>query len=499
MPAVDFHAPPLGPAGEPCPTCAAPLAADQRYCLECGTRRGPARLDPVAMARSAWPVGTAAPMPALAPRGPRVPRGPWLMPPPRVAATAAMAVLAFGIVAGTVAGPRADATLAAAASGPVVLVGPPPSAPVQAPAPAPLPEVAAPDTSTPAGTSGIPVEAARSAPAPAPAAPAEPAPSAPAPTPSSDTPAAPAAPAAPPVKHVWVVALTGHSLDEVTANPTVMPYLSSTLVPQALSLPNWEAPSIGSLANLVVLTSGQKPTEEQKQGCPVYADTTCVLDKITDTLMGQLTAAGKTWHGYVEGADASSAATPDTCRHPELGQSDPWTAPRPGDAYLTQRDPFVYYHSVIDTPDCGANIAGISRLRPDTADAESAPSFSLVVPDACHDGRDTPCADGAPAGLGAADAWLKEQLDPLLTSKAYADDGLVVVTFDSGPDPLKPVGALLFSPHVRPGTTDDAPYTHTGLLKTIEDAFSLERLGKARSPTVKPLGDDVFTVTTPSP
>jgi len=35
----------LGRAGEPCRECGAPLAADQRYCLNCGRRRGEPRLD----------------------------------------------------------------------------------------------------------------------------------------------------------------------------------------------------------------------------------------------------------------------------------------------------------------------------------------------------------------------------------------------------------------------------------------------------------------------
>ena len=40
----DIHAPTLGTQGEPCASCGAPLAADQRYCLECGARRAEARL-----------------------------------------------------------------------------------------------------------------------------------------------------------------------------------------------------------------------------------------------------------------------------------------------------------------------------------------------------------------------------------------------------------------------------------------------------------------------
>lgn len=35
----------LGRDGEPCRSCGAPLAADQRYCLNCGQRRGSPRLD----------------------------------------------------------------------------------------------------------------------------------------------------------------------------------------------------------------------------------------------------------------------------------------------------------------------------------------------------------------------------------------------------------------------------------------------------------------------
>jgi hypothetical protein len=40
----DIHAPTLGSQGEPCAGCGAPLAADQRYCLECGMRRADARI-----------------------------------------------------------------------------------------------------------------------------------------------------------------------------------------------------------------------------------------------------------------------------------------------------------------------------------------------------------------------------------------------------------------------------------------------------------------------
>jgi hypothetical protein len=42
-PATQIHSAPVQ-AGDQCPSCGAPLATDQRYCLECGQRRGDPRL-----------------------------------------------------------------------------------------------------------------------------------------------------------------------------------------------------------------------------------------------------------------------------------------------------------------------------------------------------------------------------------------------------------------------------------------------------------------------
>jgi hypothetical protein len=54
------------------------------------------------------------------------------------------------------------------------------------------------------------------------------------------------------------------------------------------------------------------------------------------------------------------------------------------------------------------------------------------------------------------------------------------------------VGALVLSPLVRGGTTSDKIYSHYSLLATIEDIFSLPRLGYAGAPGVDSFGPDVF-------
>jgi hypothetical protein len=64
-PAQSQQAPPtLGEPGEPCGRCGAALAPDQRYCLNCGRRRGEPRVD---FRRHLKSEKTAAPEPASAP------------------------------------------------------------------------------------------------------------------------------------------------------------------------------------------------------------------------------------------------------------------------------------------------------------------------------------------------------------------------------------------------------------------------------------------------
>lgn len=60
-----------GAVGDRCPNCQAALAPDQRYCVNCGERRGRPRFSPDTMAGQPVPAaaaGAAAPPPPLAPR-----------------------------------------------------------------------------------------------------------------------------------------------------------------------------------------------------------------------------------------------------------------------------------------------------------------------------------------------------------------------------------------------------------------------------------------------
>jgi phosphatidylinositol-3-phosphatase len=397
-----------------CAECAEPLAPDQRYCLACGARRGPL---PDAAARlifGAPPAPEAPDDPEEAPRG-------FAMPGPRAAALAVMAVLAFGVVVGTLVGPPA---LSAADTPLLVAVAQPP-APTPTPTPAPTPQPAAHE----------PASKAR-----APAAPAATPASTPAPTPAPTPEPIPTGPTLPAVQHVFLIALSGHGYDEAFGDASAAPYLSGSLRAKGELISNYYAVAQGELANEIALVSGQGPTAQIAANCPQYTDIApgtvgsdgqvsgdgCVFPTQAQTLGDQLVAAGASWKSYVE-------SMPVTCRHPALGAPDPEHDPQPGAAYVTWRDPFAYFHSAIDAPSCGENLVGLDQLGKDLGAAATTPSFSLIVPDRCHDGSDDPCAPGAPAGLAAADEWLRTVVPQILNSPAYRSGGLLAITFDQAP------------------------------------------------------------------
>jgi hypothetical protein len=365
----------------------------------------------------------------------------------------------------------------------------------------------------------------------------------------------------PPVKHVFVIMLADEPYASVFGPSSDAPYLADTLERRGELLVRYYAVAHDELANGIALISGQGPTPQTEVNCPTYAEiapaTTgadgqvlgqgCVYPASTETVAGQLAAKHLTWRAYVEGmgAGASSSAS---CVHPALGAADPTLDPTQpaasttgpaadrvppayeaaaGDEYATFRNPFVYFHSMIDEPQCAADDVSIGRLASALQSPKRTPSLSYIVPSLCDDGNPTPCAPGRPAGLPPADAFLRRVVPEILASKAYKHGGLLVITVDQAPStgvdadsssccgeprfpalpppPTLPgggslppagggqVGALLLSPYVKPGTTNQEPFNHFSLLRTIENLFGLSHLGYAAASGVGSFEASVFT------
>jgi phosphatidylinositol-3-phosphatase len=505
----------LGAPAQDCTGCGATLSDGQRYCLECGARSGP-----IPDAFAEWlsgskPSATASkadadaaeltPDDAIAPDDEELEDATLaerFMPDPRSAAIATMALLAFGVVVGAATGPLAQS---AGVSPIVVEMGSSPPPPTS-----PAPEVEAPEAIAEAPTA-TPEAAASEVP---PESPEEPAPPKVVKAPPEEF-----REELPPVKHVFMIVLGDHGFEEGFGKSSPAPYLSTTLTAQGELLSNYYAVTQGDLANEVALISGQGPTPATTEDCPEYADIGspivgaeeqiegegCVYPAETKTLSGQLVEAKKSWKAYVEGGG--------DCSHE------------------TSREPFVYFHSLVDQPDCAAHDVGLEQLATDLKSEKATPSLSYIVPDACHDGGEQPCEEGQPAGLAAAQSFLETVIPEIQESAAYKTGGLIAITFaqapQSGPSadssaccgtpeypnlpppapsaaasgPVKPnggggrVGLLLLSPFVEPGTVNESGYyNHFTLLLAIDELFGLTPIGYAASPVLTPFDSTVYNL-----
>jgi hypothetical protein len=192
------------------------------------------------------------------------------------------------------------------------------------------------------------------------------------------------------------------------------------------------------------------------------------------------------------------------CRHPGLGAKDANQNAKVGDQYATRHNPFVYFQEITSSPDCKADVVDFSQLAGDLGSVDTTPALSYITPNLCNDGHDDPCVDGSAGGLVSADAWLSRQIPQILESPAFKQDGMLVITFDEsegntgGPSGIPGgtaggrIGALVLSPFTKGGTTSDRLYNHFSLLASVEDIFSLPRLGYAGASGLNSFGADVF-------
>ena len=418
-----------------CDSCDSKLAHDQRYCVECGARRG------------GLPHHVAASIAGILERGeriaarrtPRPRRAPnedgrwheiWLRAP-RAAAVTVFGTLSFGALIGSLVG----STAASDTSHVIVAMAP---GTQQTPG-----AVSGGGTGAGGGGGGSG--------GPATVTITSPAPSTPAPSSSGSvggttttTTTTPVATGLPPVKHIFLVMLSQEGYNQTFGAPTSDPYLARTLVRQGELVPNYYAVASSPLANEIALVSGQGPTASTAADCPLYQNILpatagkrgqvvgdgCAYPATTQTLASQLAADHLVTRTYVEPAGkAAKPSRAETCRP---GFSATNTAPTAKKPFATWLNPFLYFIPSTHTKACSSDVAALSRLRKDLRSASTTPTFSYIVPNLCDDGA-MACAGPKKTPLDAMDAFLKSIVPEVKRSPAYKHGGLIAITFDEAP------------------------------------------------------------------
>ena len=253
-----------------------------------------------------------------------------------------------------------------------------------------------------------------------------------------------AKPPVPPFQHVVVVVMENKSKAEVLGNDDA-PYFNA-LASRYAVLTHYGGVSHPSLPNYLALISGS--THGIRSDC---TDCTVSGRNLADTL----DHAHRTWKAYAE-------------KLPRAG----WLGPRTG-LYVKRHVPFLYFRDILASSARRRDVVPMRQLSTDLT-AGRLPDFSLVVPDLCHDMHDCTVAQG--------DDWLGRFLPPLLRSSRLAHS-VIFVVFD---EPLamypgsNPVPAIALGRLVRPDSEYRAKTSHYGLLRTIEDAWGLPRLGLSK-------------------
>jgi hypothetical protein len=307
----------------------------------------------------------------------------------------------------------------------------------------------------------------------------------------------------PEVKHVFLVVLPEGGYEETFGKASNSSFLSQELPEQGELLSNYYAVTKGGLANQIALLSGQGPTPATAAGCPTYGDVLpatespegqiegdgCMYPTATKTLLGQLTEAKLGWKAYREGAEGCPNPPPDAA------------------------NPLLYFHAIVDSPECGETNVGLPQLTTDLqSPAAKFPALAYLSP-----APETP-----------AEKFLELVVPEIKESLAYKDGGMIAVTFAQAPQegeaadesgccldldfPNLPdagsqapatgpvhehggggrVGLLLLSPFIEPGTTSEAYFNHFSLLITIEELFELERIGYAAEPALTGFDESIF-------
>ncbi|MDB5396417.1 MAG: phosphoesterase [Rhodospirillales bacterium] len=370
--------------------------------------------------------------------------------------------------------------------------------------------------------------------------------------------AEPASPAKP--GHVFIIVLENEGY-HITFGPSSPAAYLKGLAKQGALLPNYYGIGHFSLDNYLAMISGQAPNPVTQSDCQSFTEFTqsgtaadrqavgsgCVYPASVKTIANQLEDKGMSWKAYMEDMGNIPVREAATCGHPALGAPDNTQHAVVGDQYATRHNPFVYFHAVIDTPACDANVVGLPALSTDLRSIATTANYVFITPNLCHDGHDggedrRKCVDGQPGGLISADQFLAHTVPAILNSPAFKQDGLLIVTFDEadidakydkatnkvkmdvgdasaccdeqtgpnigpgatvfanlpdqGPGVVGPgggrIGAVLLSPLIKPGTVSKTPYNHYALLRSIEDMFGLDHLGYAGQAGLKGFGADVF-------
>jgi phosphatidylinositol-3-phosphatase len=218
-------------------------------------------------------------------------------------------------------------------------------------------------------------------------------------------------------------------------------------------------PSIG---DYFLMTTGQTITNDL-----FFAD--LVRD---DNLAREFCHGGISWKAYLEDL-------------PQVGYTGDRAYP-----YAKSHNPFAYFTEVVQTADLRNRMVPYTQLAQDLAN-DTLPSFSLVIPNQFNNTHDCPpntsCRETVNDDkLDVGDAWLRNNLPPILSNPSFQRNGLLIVTFDESWDTDNRHGGghimtILAGPLAKKNFTSSTFFQHESLNRLISNVLRVPPQGAGAS------------------
>jgi len=266
------------------------------------------------------------------------------------------------------------------------------------------------------------------------------------------------------LKTVFLVMMGSRDWASVKGNPSAQ-YINSLLATGAHAEQYYTPPNNHpSGPNYIWLEAGGN------LGIPDGADPQFNSSATTQHLVTQLTSANISWKAYTE--DIS-------------GQGCPLS---PTNNFVPDHTPMLFFDDVTDThsatsASCIAHVRPYSELAADLS-ANTVARYNFITPNICND------MDGAPGScrttdvdeIKAGDTWLSTAVPAITASAAYKNGGVLFILWDQGTESVRgtsqevPIGCIVLSPTAKAGYASSTKFTHSSMLKTVQEIFGVTPL-----------------------
>lgn len=288
------------------------------------------------------------------------------------------------------------------------------------------------------------------------------------------TPAPPSPTAAPAAtRTVFLIVMENTNWSEIQGSADAS-YINTVLLPMA------------SYASQYYNPPGLHPSEPNYLWLEAGTNLGVVNDNNPDTnhqhstmhLVTLLEQKGISWRSYQEGISGTNCPLMDE------------------GLYAPKHNPMIFFDDVTEANNpnsahCIAHMRPVSQLAVDLQNNTTA-QYNFITPNLCNDMHgDSFCSSSN--RIRSGDDWLASNLPVILNSPVLVNGGVLFITWDEGHNSDGPIGMIVLSPQAKGGGySNSLHYTHSSLLRTIQEIFGVTPLlgDAAQAPDLS----DLFSV-----